>query len=102
MSLKGPQRSFRLSDVALQLTQNLWRITEPEYDALWKRFERHNRSVTVANRIANIKDIPNSWLLTNQQKKFLDMSRIAQVRASRLSTVCTSLVRCVLVKYSVL
>lgn len=102
MRLKGPQRPYQLTDVDLQLTQNLWRITVPEYDTLWKRFERHNRSVTIANRIANIKDIPDSWLLTNQQKKFLDMSRIAQVRASFFSTERASLVRCVLVKYGVL
>jgi hypothetical protein len=102
MRLKGPQRPYQLTDVDLQLTQNLWRITVPEYDTLWKRFERHNRGGTIANRIANIKDIPDSWLLTNQQKKFLDMSRIAQVRASFFSTERASLVRCVLVKYGVL
>jgi hypothetical protein len=102
MSLKGPLRSFRLTDADLQLTQNLWRITDQEYDALWTRFERHNRSVAVANKIANIKDIPDRWDLSDKQRKFRDMSRIAKVRASFLSTVRTSLVRCVLVKYGVL
>jgi hypothetical protein len=83
ISTVGECKRYQLSNEEMDLVQHLWRIAEPEYEALWNAFERHNSRCSVANRITELSELQSTqrFEVTDEHRKMMTMPRQAQVRA---------------------
>jgi hypothetical protein len=80
----GDSKRYRLSDEEMDLVQHLWRCAEPEYEALWSAFERHNKGA-VANRITELSELQSTqrFVISDEHRKMMTMDNTAKVRAWR-------------------
>ena len=78
----GTAKALRLGTEDFDMVQQLWRIAEPEYDALLTRFEQYNAKSRVADRITDLKDLPSTqrFPITEKHKKMMAMSPVVLVR----------------------
>lgn len=86
----GEPTRTRLSNDDFNLVQELWRIAEPEYEALWTMFEVYNRrrsAATSCKNIADFGDVPNTqrFHISDRQRLMMTMSNRVMVRTLRLN-----------------
>ena len=83
ISTIGGHKRLRLNHAEMALLQRLWRIAEPEYEALWTMFENHNRRrVDVMDDITEMLLRPPTQRLriTDEQRQMLKMPHRGRVR----------------------
>ena len=76
MALEGATKQARLSVEDYREVQRLWRILDPSYDEMWKRFERQERSTAVADRLHDISKLRSTrqWVLSPEELNFQKMT----------------------------
>jgi hypothetical protein len=79
----GDCKRYKLNDDDLFTVTHLWRTAEPEYDALWTAFEKHNSRCLVADRITQLSELQSTqrFVVTDEHRKMMTMDNRAQVRA---------------------
>jgi hypothetical protein len=89
IALKGVMRQGTLSDEDYKEVQQLWRIFDPEYEALWNIVERRNRLYSSADArrvtIATIED-SRQHALTPKDRLFKQMTAVVTVRVRIFKT----------------
>ena len=79
----GTAKRYKLSSEEMDVLQHLWRIAEPEYEALWSAFEKHNTRCAAANRLTELSELQSTqrFEITDEHRKMMTMHSHAQVRA---------------------